>query len=165
MSTTITKTEPTWGSTKKLRVAGCVPCRAAGSSGRQGWAASTIGTTEPHKARPSHLSLTDCPASAAQIRSRIFSFCCRMTFWRTTGLFPSRVQRGAVSVARKQTTYVYVFWRVHREPGTIAKATRLTTSPVCRLHREWRPAVLGRGGVIQDPQLRRMVQEFLGLRG
>ena len=37
------------------------------------------------------------------------------------GSLPSRVQRGAVSVAKKQTTYAYVFWRVRRHPGIIAK--------------------------------------------
>ena len=38
----------------------------------------------------------------------------------------------AVSDDRKQTTCACVFWRVRRDPGTVAELTRCSQSPVSR---------------------------------
>lgn len=64
MSTTLAKTEPIWGPTKNLLVAGCVPSRVDRPLDTQGKTVWTIATIEPPKARPSHLWLRDCATSA-----------------------------------------------------------------------------------------------------
>jgi len=59
-----------------------------------------------------------------------------MATTRQNGLLPSNGQRGAVSVDRKQMSYMFVFWRVADDP-TRNGPTWYERSTNMRRHEDW----------------------------